>query len=145
MTILNILHSCESSFNWELPFTALISIFGYYLVHRWNRSRDLRNKKRELTLEYLIRAFQTLVNDINQRVLGEESKRKFEDVISDVQLFGSKEQVEMAILIKEQMTKGDKAELDNLINSLRDTLRKELNLEKVDGNVHWMRFLKDHQ
>ncbi|MDN5112125.1 hypothetical protein ACOL3B_01435 [Aliarcobacter butzleri] len=36
--------------------------------------------------------------------------------------------------------KGEIIEYDTLINSLRDDLRKELELEKIEGNVHWARF-----
>ena len=54
-------------------------------------------------------------------------------------MFGSVEQVKLAKKFVDKMSEGLVADLDPLINSLRKSLRKELSLEPVDGNVTWVR------
>ena len=54
-------------------------------------------------------------------------------------MFGSVEQVDLVKKFVSTVVTGSDAELDPLINSLIKSLRKELSLEPVDGNVTWVR------
>jgi hypothetical protein len=38
-----------------------------------------------------------------------------------------------------QMVEDGTVDLDPILNDLRDHLRKDLGLESIDGNVHWLR------
>lgn len=120
-------------------------VVGATLTYFFGIAKDIKSKKRELTTQYLINAYQTLVNDISHRPPTNERKKKLEDLLSDIQLFGSNEQVELAKQLAREVSSGRVFELDPLIISLRGDLRKELNLSKIKGNVEWLRFGSDHK
>ncbi|MEJ7666983.1 MAG: hypothetical protein WKG07_49520 [Hymenobacter sp.] len=62
------------------------------------------------------------------------------NVVAEIQLFGSVEQVELAKELADSMAQGGDFTIDALINSLRKDLRKQLKLEDVAGNVKWLRY-----
>jgi hypothetical protein len=74
------------------------------------------------------------------RVLQPDSDdaRAFEQVLEDIQLLGSKVQVEMAIQIIDEMNAGSEADPNDLLLSLRSDLRDALGLEafSVDKIKH---------
>ncbi|MFO8066166.1 MAG: hypothetical protein R6U11_01155, partial [Bacteroidales bacterium] len=80
-----------------------------------------------------------LTHDISHRALNEERCKKLEKVVSDIQLFGNTEQINLVQNMVNEATQKDTFELDPLINELRNSLRKELGLREVDGNVKWLR------
>lgn len=57
--------------------------------------------------------------------------RAFEQALSDIQLLGSRAQAEMAIAISRRLATAGSADLNDLLVSLRDDLREELELEPV--------------
>lgn len=131
----------KQNFNWELLIGSLIVIIGWFITHYFFQKRDSKNKRKEIVLDFLINSYRTLTNDISDRDLNHyERQYKFESLISDLQLFGSKKQVELARTIAVEMRTQSNSNLDLLINDLKDSLRKELNLENTDGNVENIRF-----
>ena len=149
MINLNILLCCKekiesqsAGFNWAILVSTLVAIIGWYFVHYYAQERDLKNKKREITLNYLITSYRILANEILQREPHTpEAKRKLEDVLSELQLFGSLEQVIMAQeLAKAVQKESTTFDISPLINSLRESVRSELKLKKVEGNMWWARF-----
>lgn len=128
-------------FDYLKIFTSIIlAVFGWILGHYFNTKRDKSLKKRELSTSYLISAYRVLANDISTRKSTTESNKKFEDLLSDIQLFGSLEQINMAKALAKDLANSGSYELDPLINNLRDELRKELELKAVKGNLQWFRF-----
>lgn len=97
-------------------------------------------KRRDLTIGHLINAYRVLTNDISHRPNTKERSIKLENILSDIQLFGSIEQIKMARDLADVVASRESFELDPLINSLRDDLRKQLELKQVNGNVKWLRF-----
>jgi hypothetical protein len=63
-------------------------------------------------------------------------------VIAELQLFGSEKQIELAIKLAKDVSKGGEFLMDELINNLRNALRKELGLSLVKYNVTWLRLSK---
>ena len=102
--------------------------------------RDASNKRREIRLQYLIDAYRILTNEVSQRDQNPERREKLENLLSDIQLFGSLSQVELSKQLANEVASGAGFELSPLIISLRDDLRKELNLSEVSGKVKWLRF-----
>ena len=132
----------KQNFNWELLIGSLIVVIGWFISHYFSQKRDSKNKKKEIVLDFLIRTYRILSNDISNREINTiDSKYKFECLISDLQLFGSIKQVELAKNIALEMRTNGNSNLDELINDLRDSLREELNLNKVKGNVEYIRYL----
>jgi len=68
---------------------------------------------------------------------------KFENLMTEIQLFGSREQVEMAKKISKETAENGVSEIDPLIEVLRSNLRRELNLEELDEPTIWLRFTEN--
>ena len=125
----------------KIMLSVIIAVIGWIIAHYFTSKRDVSNKKREIRLNYLIEVYLILTNDLTERGNIDSKKAEIiEKIISQVQLLGSKKQVELVKTLADSIGKGEIIEYDTLINSLRDDLRKELELEKIEGNVHWARF-----
>ena len=125
----------------KIVLSVIIAVIGWIIAHYFTSKRDVSNKKREIRLNYLIEVYLILTNDLTERGNIDSKKAEIiEKIISQVQLLGSKKQVELVKTLADSIGKGEIIEYDTLINSLRDDLRKELELEKIEGNVHWARF-----
>ncbi|MCG3678015.1 hypothetical protein L5F07_01970 [Aliarcobacter butzleri] len=125
----------------KIVLSVIIAVIGWIVAHYFTSKRDVSNKKREIRLNYLIEVYLILTNDLTERGNIDSKKAEIiEKIISQVQLLGSKKQVELVKTLADSIGKGEIIEYDTLINSLRDDLRKELELEKIEGNVHWARF-----
>jgi hypothetical protein len=120
--------------------TGLIAVFGWIIGHYFTSKRDITNKRRELTIQHLIGAYRILTNEISHRVLTNDTRTKLESIVTEIQLFGSEEQVNLVKKLANDVASGKEYELDPLINSLRRDLRKQLDLKEVESNVTWLRF-----
>ena len=121
----------------KIVLSVIIAVIGWIIAHYFTSKRDVSNKKREIRLNYLIEVYLILTNDLTERGNIDSKKAEIiEKIISQVQLLGSKKQVELVKTLADSIGKGEIIEYDTLINSLRDDLRKELELEKIEGNVH---------
>lgn len=118
----------------------IVVVLGWIVAHYFTNERNRIAKRREISLEHLIKAYRILADEIAHREQIDE--RKLEAVITDIQLYGSKEQINLAKQLADEVAKQTHFELDPLINCLRDDLRKELQLPKIEGNVKWLRFSK---
>jgi hypothetical protein len=126
----------------KIIITICLAVIGWLIAHSFTAKRDLKNKQREILITHLINAYRILTNDVSHRELTDERNEKLENILADIQFFGSKEQVKLAKNLAVTVAEGGQFELDPLINSLRNDLRKELNLPKVEGNIKWLRFTK---
>ena len=118
----------------QITVSSLIVILGWFIVHYLNRKRDVAIKRRDLRLEYLLdsyRNLETAFKDPEQ----DESKVKIENSISDIQIFGNEKQAGLAREFSLNFVSGKVVSSNELINSLRDELRKELNLPEIDHPV----------
>jgi len=66
-----------------------------------------------------------------------------ESAVADVQLFGSAIQVNAAQRFALEMAGQGHASLDDLLLSLRNELRKELQLEHIQGRLTYLRVIPD--
>lgn len=122
----------------SIMITALIAIAGWFIVHGLSIDRDLKNKRTELKIRYLIEAYRKLEN-ISHRE--NPNTQDFESAMADIQLFGTKRQVDLSHSIAKEFAKNRTAILDELLNDLRDDLRESLKLEKLPSQslliVRW--------
>jgi hypothetical protein len=126
----------------KILVTICLSVLGLVCSHYFTSKRTTNNKRRDLTTDFLIEAFRILTTKIAHRKETEDRAQEIENLVSDIQLFGSNEQVEMAKKLADEVAQGGAFDLDPIINSLRDSLRSELGLKAVNGNVRWLRFKK---
>ena len=124
----------------KIIVTVILAVLGWMVGHYFNSKRIRDQKRRDISTEHLINAYRILTNEIAHRNKTKERLEKLENILSDIQLFGSNYQVELAKKLADEVASGGKYKLDPLINSLRDDLRSELHLSKIEGNVTWLRF-----
>ncbi len=159
-------------FNWGMFITLLVNtilgVGGWYAVNRLNKSRDIENKKREIKIEYLIKAYRSIqacsgypIMDLTQ-VTEKDIKRTedLEKAMTDIQLFGSIYQVREAreVCKKAEQTMIDSGsrrfewEANELLLDIRKELRKELLLEEINPvedkqegirKIRWSRIMED--
>ncbi|ANH81186.1 hypothetical protein A8C56_09505 [Niabella ginsenosidivorans] len=113
-------------------------IGGWAAAHYFTNRRDRIAKRRDISLDHLIKAYRVLAEEISHRENVEN--RQLESIITDIQLFGSEEQIMLAHQLAKDAAQNRHFELDPLINSLRKDLRKKLGLSDIKGNVIWLRF-----
>lgn len=124
----------------KIVVTITLVVLGWVIGHYFTDKRAITSKRRDIVTEHLINAFRTLTHEVSHREQTPERRIKLENLLSDIQLFGSTEQVQLVRLLVDEMAAHKCFELDPLINSLRDDLRSQLSLKRVTGNVKSLRF-----
>jgi hypothetical protein len=124
-----------------LTFLAWISVvIGWVVTDHLTKRRDVESQKRKIRTDYLVNVFRFLATSISNRNPSEEEWRKFEDIIADIQLFGTPEQIRLLKAVTNQIAEKKEFDLDPILNDLRDHLRSDLDLESVEGNIRWIRY-----
>ena len=130
--------------NWNLLLpllvTTVVAIFGWIIAHRLAAERDQRNKRREVRLGFLLDAYRRLEAGASRGPIhGTKFADGFESAIADVQLLGTPKQSVMARdLALAIASRAPDASAGPLLLSLRDELRKELDLEVLGGGpIHF--------
>ena len=101
------------------------------LAHRLTSRRDQMNRRNDLRVQYLLTAYRTIADTSHRDLAVADTARAFERGLADIQLLGSKEQAEMAVVIGKALSENGDAGMDDLLLSLRDDLRDELRLEPL--------------
>ena len=127
----------------QIIVTIVLAVIGWIIAHRFTNLREIGQKRRELTTKVLIDSYNVLTNDIAQRELTDERTSKLEFTLSQIQLFGTEEQVDLVWEFIQNRVNRNEASLDPLIKSLRNSLREDLNLSRIDNNVSWIRHKKE--
>jgi hypothetical protein len=123
----------------QLLVTIIVALLGGWLGHYLAARRDLLNERRKLRITYLLEAYRKL-EDAGNRSEPDRTWPLFESAIADIQLLGSPVQVELARTFALDMAEHHTASLDPLINDLRDSLRREMELQQVQETVVYLRF-----
>lgn len=125
----------------KILVTLLTAFSGWLLVNRLNSRREINSKRRELVLIHLIDSYRILTQEIGHRETTENSMTKFENLLTDIQLFGSPKEVQLARDISDETSKTGVSKIDPLIEEMRSHLRAELNLQQLDNpKTIWFRF-----
>lgn len=126
-----------------LLVTSLITVFGWYILHKLAKKREQENKKKELRIDYLIDAWQKMEYASNRDINEKEFVEYIEKPIASIQLFGTLTQINLAQKIADEIGKNGTASLDSILEELRDDLRNELNLKKVTTTMKYVRYKSD--
>ena len=121
---------------------ATVAVCGWYIAHRSSVRRDQKAKKREIRIKYLIDAYRKIEMG-SARMMGGIDPY-LDDVagaIADIQLFGTDRQIELAQKFANEMSKTQRSSTAELLEALRDDLREELELEKSNREVIFMRLI----
>jgi hypothetical protein len=77
----------------------------------------------------------------SNRPLTDKSMDDIETFVSEIQLYGTPRQIQLMGEMVEAFKKPNNiVSYDAILADLRDSIRKELNLEPVSGAVWWFRF-----
>lgn len=120
--------------------TALGAVAGWFIVHVLENRRARESQRRELITKFLIDAYRRLERCAVRS--GGSDPNDMEPAIADVQLFGSANQVALAQKFAMQLAAEGNADLDELLISLREELRRELRLEPVPRPIKYLRLHK---
>jgi hypothetical protein len=123
----------------KIALTFLV-VLGWVVTDHLTKRRDLESQKRKIRTDYLVNVFRFLATSISNRDPLKEDWRKFEDIIADIQLFGTPEQIRLLKAVTNQIAEKKEFDLDPILNDLRDHLRRDLDLESVEGNIRWIRY-----
>ncbi len=135
-----------SKFGWlkdrELNAIA-ITVSGSIAIWTWNKGRENEQelKRRDIRLGYLINVYRQIAMGVARDPENEknfELQKNLEEAIAMIQLYGTKEEIDKLHLIL-----GQNAPFDPLLKSLRNRLRKELNLELTDTDAIPFRTAKE--
>ena len=120
---------------------ALVAIIGWGVVHRLSITKDRNAKQRDMRIQFLLEAYRRLESAANRPEAGKEERDQFESALADIQLLGTKQQIEelMRFLGEWNSTRGS-ASINPLLELLRSHLREELSLEKAIPNIKIFRF-----
>lgn len=107
------------------------AIIGGIVVHFATQRRDVANDRRKQQVDYLVNAYRALARTAH-RTFDREQAVAFETAIADIILLGNPEQITLAHRCIASFAADGGVALDELLLSLRASLRQELNLEQAD-------------
>lgn len=130
------------------PFIgASIIVMGWFVVSWQEDKRAIENARRQLVTRYLIEAYRTIADASNRQWEKERDREKLmllEQAIMDVQLFGTQDEVCRITDIAKRIEQEQEGDFTELLEVLRKSLRKELQLEIVQRDLYFFRWKKQH-
>ena len=139
----------KSQIKINLWLPVLITIIGWFILSQLQSYQDRVNKIRDLKTSYLIESYHKLAMAANRdsTQFGDYVK-DIESAVASIQLFGSEKEIEIITTnfsfnnSTPQNPLNWKIEFDPILNELRNSLRKELNLDSIKKNVYYIRLTK---
>jgi hypothetical protein len=122
----------------SMAITVLLASLGWFIAYWTTVRRDRLAKKRDLRIQYLIDAYRRLESAANRANAVMED---LESAVADIQLFGSADQITLVRGFAAQFAKEGGAGLEDLLESLRADLRKELDLGVSPARIVHLRIL----
>jgi hypothetical protein len=118
-----------------LDLTFLVSVGlvvgGWFAVSLLTSRREQENKRREIRVEHLLKAYRNL-EFIAGRPFTGETVEALESAMTEIQLLGSSKVANLADRWVEDYNDRRETNLTPLASALRFELRKELGLEQLD-------------
>ena len=124
----------------DLIIQCIITVIGWIVVYILAIRQNTQIKKKEVTIEYLIQAWGKLEKASNRK--DNRYNTEIETAIADIQLLGTKQQIELAQQFAEEFARNKEISALELLILLRENLRKELKLEKAPRKFKFLRFSK---
>jgi hypothetical protein len=112
-------------------------------AHGFAVRRERAGKRRDLQTEYLIGAYRKLERAAHRQIPLPTNAEDLESAIADIHLFGSAEHVRLAQEFVREFSERKTADISDLLISLRQDLRRELQLEKAPEQVAFLRISRN--
>ena len=106
-------------------------------------NRDLENKRREQRVEMLVKVYQNITKVYDHDAV--DVSEYTQTAIIDAQMLCSLKQEEKIKLFVQDIGKTHKIDwvkYDEIVEAVRNDLRKELNLPEIKDKVWWIRVIK---
>lgn len=116
----------------------LVQVFGWIVLYFHTIRTNKLSKKKEITIKYLSDAWSSLEKGSNRR--DKKYNIDIEVAIGQIQLFGTERQIELAQKLAFELSSNGECSTLELLNLLRDDLRKELMLKKSLRGIKFLRF-----
>jgi hypothetical protein len=104
---------------------------GALATHLFALAREKRQKRRDLKLSHLIEAWRNISLGSQNHLDIETRAPALERGIADINLFGSRSQIELARAAAIAIVEKGEANTTEILNSVRSDIRQELGLENV--------------
>lgn len=115
-----------------------LAVVGWVIGHRLNANRDIKNKQRELRIQYLVEAYHTFV-ELGRNVDILSNYKDVERAIYFIHLFGAPSIIDLCDKFVEELTGSKRADQTKLVVEIRNLIRRDLGMEDVG---HGIKFLK---
>ena len=126
--------------NGNLIIQCILTVGGWIVVYILAIRQNNRLKKKEVTIEFLIQAWRRLERASNRK--DGKYYTDIENAVADIQLLGTKRQIELAQQLAKEIAENRGGEALELLILLREDLRKELMLEETPREFKFLRFSK---
>ena len=126
--------------NNNLIIQCILTVGGWIVVYILAIRQNNRLKKKEVTIDFLIKAWRMLEKASNRK--DGKYNADLETAIADIQLLGTKRQIELAQQLAKEITENQEGDATELLILLREDLRKELMLEKAPRKFKFLRISK---
>jgi len=128
--------------NWTIVIPSALVVAGWFIANWLAARRELRNKKREVRVGYMIEAYRKIASAANRGPsTSDVQKTAIESAVEDIQLLGNTEQ--MAELNK-IITSGE-ADFTSVLDAIRRELREELDLDVISDPLKFYRMNRGKQ
>ena len=127
----------------KLLVPAAVAVLGWFAAHQFNSYRDRANKRRDLRVQYLLEAYRRLESAANRPEAGKEEQDKFESALADIQLLGTRPQIEELMKFLAGWNSSGTS-INPLLELLLTHLRRELSLERDVPGIKIFRFENRH-
>ena len=124
--------------NINLIITILVTVIGWIVLYFHAIRTNTLLKKKEITIKYFSDAWSSLEKGSNRR--DKKYNIDIEVAIGQIQLFGTERQIELAQKLAFELSSNEECSTLELLNLLRDDLRKELMLKKSLRDLKFLRF-----
>ena len=120
--------------------TITLAVIGWVVAHKLTSKRNVDNNRRELITNCFIDVYHALGCLVAGCVAGRITSEVSDDLnkaFASIQLFGNDEQIELANKIANHISenRGLTKELGVLLESLRNQLRKDLNIPETQATI----------
>lgn len=107
------------------------AVGGGFVVHRFTLRREILSAQRTQRVTFLLDAYRKLIGASNRRSISPSQRDHLEAVVDDIMLLGGRNEIAAAHRFLKEFVQDGEASFDLVINALRDSLRRELEIESV--------------
>lgn len=137
--------SAESNENFlKIWIPVILGLFVLVGTHRFAASRDEKSKRRETEIKYLQETFRMFLESSNERFLWEVNTQ-LQRGLADMQAIGTLDDVKLAQQFVDDLRFLGEADMNPILESLRNRLRLLLGQPPVAGPVTWYRAYSPEQ